>query len=448
MWWACCAPEAFVPETDSLRQPSSSLLHNSHTPDAVCGSRGWLVLLQEQGAIGRPWEAPTVQEFTPAEALANDLISHADAVEMGYITHTEAIQPPRIGHNGGPPLSNGALSEARNEPPQADPTFSEVARAICAIPEKLRFGARQRAHMKIAKQGRARTACDRAVFDALLDHLNWKEGQARPGYDCLRQDTRYSRRAIITSIGRLEHDREVLVRRPKKADGQTANRYTLPALVPEIVLCTSEVDCTSAVYFTSAVGGTALVRPTSPEPIRGTSKKKILPPTPSQARGRARRVKSELPEDWSLPDEWRQWAREKAPSRSLWISSEAEKFKDHHVGRGTRWADWQRAWQNWWRQACERPTPKGSMAAPVKPLPPDKHLAAPLWRSEADDDEVRVYRADTPEFNSYITRLIREGSHEEAERLQKRGWTKERPSRVLSELTTKILDSARDGGRS
>jgi hypothetical protein len=89
VWWACCAPEAFVPETDSLRHPSSSLLHNSHTPDAVCGSRGWLVLLQEQGAIGRPWEAPTVQEFTPAEALANDLISHADAVEMGYITDEE-----------------------------------------------------------------------------------------------------------------------------------------------------------------------------------------------------------------------------------------------------------------------------------------------------------------------------------------------------------------------
>lgn len=168
------------------------------------------------------------------------------------------------------------------------------------------------------------------------------------------------------------------------------------------------------------------------------------PPAPSQARGARRKATAGLPEDWELPDDWREWARTKAPSRSLWISSEADKFKDYHLGKGTRWADWRRAWQNWWRGACERPQPKGSMAAPVKPLAPEKTLGAPVWGSKPDDD-VRVYRADTPEFNSYVTRMIAEGSHAEAERAQQRGWIKERPSRMLGNVVEKIV--ARAGAR-
>jgi hypothetical protein len=50
----------------------------------------------------QPWYPPKLQEFTPAEALAEGLVYHADAVEMGYITDTENPQPPSIGHNGGP----------------------------------------------------------------------------------------------------------------------------------------------------------------------------------------------------------------------------------------------------------------------------------------------------------------------------------------------------------
>jgi hypothetical protein len=178
---------------------------------------------QERGDDDVAWDEG---ELAQIEALANGLNGRL------------ATQRPAVGHNGGPPLSNKISPKARSEPP-ADDSYDNVARAISAIPEKLRLGARQRAHMKIAKQGRSRTACGRAVFDALLERLNWSEGQARPGYDRLRQDTGFSRRAIISSIGHLEHGREVLVKRPAKADGRTANRYTLPPLVPEIALCTS-----------------------------------------------------------------------------------------------------------------------------------------------------------------------------------------------------------------
>lgn len=151
------------------------------------------------------------------------------------------------------------------------------------------------------------------------------------------------------------------------------------------------------------------------------------PPTPSQARGRPRQVKSALPSDWQLPDAWHQWAREQCPQRSLWISSEAEKFRDHFVGTAGRKADWAAAWRNWWRRACEAPVPKGTMRAPAKPVPPDEELRAPVW-SALDDDDVRVYRTDTPEFGRYIAELRDAGEPGEAERIQRRGWVKLRPS--------------------
>jgi hypothetical protein len=195
--------------------------------------------------------------------------------------------------------------------------------------------------------------------------------------------------------------------------------------------------------------------PTSPLPEKSTSgktahiqrkqtnKEKIdtnTPPTPS-ARG-TRKSKSLLPTDWALPDNWLKWAREYAPSRSLFISSEAESFHDYWTSEGRMKADWFATWRNWWRKACQRQLPKGAGTARVaKPLPPDHLIKAPVWKPAEKPDAI-LYRADTPEFNSYVTKLIAAGEDREAEEIQQRGWVKLYPVNRLGGVVGKIVQRA------
>src|SRR5687768_6580412 len=95
-----------------------------------------------------------------------------------------------------------------------------------------------------------RSACDRAVFDAILARTNWAYGYAFPGIATLVKDTGFSRRSVIYALGRLAADRVLIV--SSSRDGRTSNRYTLPGLVPGVELaeaghCTSAADCTPLV---------------------------------------------------------------------------------------------------------------------------------------------------------------------------------------------------------
>lgn len=78
---------------------------------------------------------------------------------------------------------------------------------------------------------------------------------------------------------------------------------------------------------------------------------------------------SRLPDDWTLPDEWAQWARAERPD--IDPNAEAAKFADHfhsapgQHGRKTRW---QATWRNWVRNARPSQQARGSPArASVKP---------------------------------------------------------------------------------
>lgn len=57
-----------------------------------------------------------------------------------------------------------------------------------------------------------------------------------------------------------------------------------------------------------------------------------------------------LPDDFLLPDDWIVWAKEKRPELSTdTIHDLFESFKDHHLSKDNKFADWKRAWQNWVR---------------------------------------------------------------------------------------------------
>jgi len=92
-------------------------------------------------------------------------------------------------------------------------------------------------------------------------------------------------------------------------------------------------------------------------PLRGhtinkeTNKQEDTPHSPPKgtARKSAPPKKTRLPDDWILPDEWRQWAREKRGLMDGQIDWLAEDFHRYWTGPdakgGGRKADWKRTWQ-------------------------------------------------------------------------------------------------------
>lgn len=86
-----------------------------------------------------------------------------------------------------------------------------------------------------------------------------------------------------------------------------------------------------------------------------------------------------MPEDWTLPDAWRDWAKEHVCAYNAQrlsaaeIDEEVEKFADywHSVSaqKGVR-RDWQATWRNWVRKAARDKRP-GRDEAPRADTPPD-----------------------------------------------------------------------------
>lgn len=56
--------------------------------------------------------------------------------------------------------------------------------------------------------------------------------------------------------------------------------------------------------------------------------------------------RTSLPEGWRLPKEWGEWAMSKGMDEFT-IRREAEQFANHHQAKGSKMADWRKAWQTW-----------------------------------------------------------------------------------------------------
>lgn len=85
------------------------------------------------------------------------------------------------------------------------------------------------------------------------------------------------------------------------------------------------------------------------------------PPSPPSAAPRGRQRGERLPEDWDLPNAWREWAQ--ANTRGIDPDREAAKFRDFWVakaGAGAAKKDWLATWRNWCRTAEERVGSKGT----------------------------------------------------------------------------------------
>ena len=87
---------------------------------------------------------------------------------------------------------------------------------------------------------------------------------------------------------------------------------------------------------------------------------------------------SRLPTDWTLPEEWKEWAE--AERQDLNIKSVADSFRDFWIakaGTGGVKLDWQATWRNWVRSQSAPKTfaNKFDVAHITTPTPPNQDAA-------------------------------------------------------------------------
>lgn len=77
-------------------------------------------------------------------------------------------------------------------------------------------------------------------------------------------------------------------------------------------------------------------------------------------------VKTALPEDWQLPEEWREWAQQQRPDLAD-LDAVAGNFRDYHLSKGTRSASWIAEWRRWINRERAPKAPKSRIQAPQTP---------------------------------------------------------------------------------
>jgi hypothetical protein len=117
----------------------------------------------------------------------------------------------------------------------------------------------------------------------------------------------------------------------------------------------------------------------------------ILEPNGSRGAQAPRKRASRLSEDWN-PDEKdcayaksKNWSAEKT-------AEQAERFKAHHVGKGTLMMNWNRAWQSW---VLREPTYRGALA-PISGRFPAAPPSGPTYHEKDDPEAIQRIRRGMP----------------------------------------------------
>src|SRR5690606_7166850 len=115
------------------------------------------------------------------------------------------------------------------------------------------------------------TGVELAVFGVLLEHHNWRDGYARPGFDRIARETRRPERSVRRAVRRLETDGYLVIWRPQeeKRDGRSTNRYAFPDLCRDVAGGTSKSPQGGQ---NALLGGTAVSPEPSSEPMKVNQK--------------------------------------------------------------------------------------------------------------------------------------------------------------------------------
>lgn len=112
---------------------------------------------------------------------------------------------------------------------------------------------------------------------------------------------------------------------------------------------------------------------------------------------------SRLPTDWTLPDEWADWAEKERPD--LLIYKTAESFKDFWIskpGAGGVKLDWQATWRNWVRSQKQSFAKAQDLIHQTTPTPPNQDAAL----RKIEEDSKRAVKPNA-EVQARIANLLK-----------------------------------------
>lgn len=178
----------------------------------------------------------------------------------------------------------------------------------------------------------------------LLALADWADGDgvAFPGQKSLSAKTSIPERTLRRHLQELEERGLIARRRRTSESGQrTSDEYQLMPTGQSGRLPTGQNEGDN--------------RPT----VAGTENRQIEPPVNNNS---ARATQ------WPRDLTWNQGHKDKALGKGVNVEVEFEKFRDYHLARGSKFADWSRAFHYWLNNA--RPEPRGGqLAGNPRPTP-------------------------------------------------------------------------------
>ncbi len=117
-------------------------------------------------------------------------------------------------------------------------------------------------------------------------------------------------------------------------------------------------------------------REATPEPAAPEPAAVNVPPAGAPSRF-VIQTKNVLPDDWQLPNDWREWANKQRPDLAGRLDVIASNFADYHASKGTRSASWIAEWRRW---VNREHAPKATQNAPQATNAPSRyaHLDLPM----------------------------------------------------------------------
>lgn len=87
--------------------------------------------------------------------------------------------------------------------------------------------------------------------------------------------------------------------------------------------------------------------------VNTSTKKSVTPKEATKLKNKASNRGSKLEEYWESPREYEQWALDASSWTREFIEMQVEKFRDHHLSKGTISKDWFASWRYWCRNSAE-----------------------------------------------------------------------------------------------
>jgi len=227
------------------------------------------------------------------------------------------------------------------------------------------------------------------TYCALATHAD-QVGHCWPGRARLAEITGLTERQISRATAELE--KKGLLRKSYRANGMV-DYYLLPVtnqatppdtgVIPPLTTASPRTD--------QGTNQKEQREPTIPEPAGiepepanvpadAAPSEPATPPDPPKAPVIPIPSKTSLPENWELPDDYRQWATQARPDLADRLDAIATNFADYHASKGTRSASWIAEWRRWINRerAIKGPSQARTATQPERRYPTLEQEKAPL----------------------------------------------------------------------